>query len=186
MHRKSHGRLDVKQINTVTNALRAYHFRLQNASKPSCEIRDITQMETTFPAFSPSNTKQPLKGRARFESVARTDSFKHARLSCRGVLYLSDSLRNRDLPRVSTIRAGGKRLIHTITISRGREQARARGRLGRAYTRWYEKGGSTGQRRPSRARVISKNLGSGARALRKYACDASPIWGTLHGVSNCK
>eukprot|EP00965_Chrysotila_dentata_P224747 6194361-Pleurochrysis_carterae.AAC.1 len=47
--------------------------------------------------------------------------------------------------------------------------ARAGARLGGGSRR----GALTGQRQPSRA--VSKNLGSGARALRKYVCDASPI-----------
>eukprot|EP00965_Chrysotila_dentata_P255789 6212341-Pleurochrysis_carterae.AAC.1 len=48
-----------------------------------------------------------------------------------------------------------------------------------------KKGALSGQGRPSRAG--SKSFGSGARALRKYACDANPAKRqTVHVSVDCK
>eukprot|EP00965_Chrysotila_dentata_P123369 4077214-Pleurochrysis_carterae.AAC.1 len=54
-------------------------------------------------------TEQPLKGRARFESVVRTDSFNHARLSRRALQFLI--LYYRELPERSSKRAGSDGII---------------------------------------------------------------------------
>eukprot|EP00965_Chrysotila_dentata_P227005 6195747-Pleurochrysis_carterae.AAC.2 len=68
-------------------------------------------------------------------------------------------------------------IIHNPSGSWGASAGAGPGRLG---------GGSgkgaivTGRRRPSRASLRSGNFGSGVRALRKYACDASVKWQTVH------
>eukprot|EP00965_Chrysotila_dentata_P190164 6173715-Pleurochrysis_carterae.AAC.1 len=48
-------------------------------------VRRLLNNESHILIYS-NSTEQPLKGRARFEAVARTNSFNHARLSWRALL----------------------------------------------------------------------------------------------------
>eukprot|EP00965_Chrysotila_dentata_P257056 6212757-Pleurochrysis_carterae.AAC.3 len=108
------------------------------------------------------------------ESVARTDSFSHARLS-QACSHTFDSLGiYQSFFRPD--RAENDLFIYDTTVV-ARERARARG-LGRACA--VAQGGWLNvTQQPSRARG-STSLGSGALALREYACDAMQKWETVH------
>eukprot|EP00965_Chrysotila_dentata_P050068 1658704-Pleurochrysis_carterae.AAC.1 len=67
---------------------------------------------------------------------------------------------------------------HCAVIGGG--AARARG-LG-APARWLRVGGAGGEL--GHARAVTRSLGgSGAQALREYACDAGSNWETVHAIT---
>eukprot|EP00965_Chrysotila_dentata_P044381 1475188-Pleurochrysis_carterae.AAC.1 len=108
-------------------------------------------------------TKQPLQGHARFESVVRTDSFNHTRLSWR--IYQS-------------YHPGELQPTEIYEYSRWRAGSRRRRGSWDAPTGWLKE-----EAQRSAAVIVSKSSnssGSGARALREYACDAMQKRGSMH------
>eukprot|EP00965_Chrysotila_dentata_P053878 1787591-Pleurochrysis_carterae.AAC.1 len=79
----------------------------------------------------------------------------------------------RDLPG-ATVRELGREIITSYNICNHRSESK-RGRRGWARLRGGSGSGALRRSLPWALRGL-QNLGSEARALRKYACDASPIW----------
>eukprot|EP00965_Chrysotila_dentata_P238640 6202641-Pleurochrysis_carterae.AAC.1 len=124
------------------------------------------------------STEQPLKGRTRSESVARTDSLRHARLS-QACSYFSANLPGN----YQSSHPGGQEATELEKYRRsGAGSKRRRGGWG-APTGWLQKGAQR-----AAATIVNKFatecLGSGARALREYAYDAMQKWETMHVSAN--
>eukprot|EP00965_Chrysotila_dentata_P104587 3454187-Pleurochrysis_carterae.AAC.1 len=109
-----------------------------------------------------NNTKQTLDGRARFESILKTDSFSHPRLSWRALQIL---ILYRELREYIPSGAGRSDKLYKYNLSAvwHWQLARAQG-LERAYA--VARGRWLGRAAAAIARELSKSLVSGAQALR--------------------
>eukprot|EP00965_Chrysotila_dentata_P194061 6176126-Pleurochrysis_carterae.AAC.2 len=83
-----------------------------------------------------------------------------------------------DLPRETVRKLGGELIIGYNTYSQ-RSVGNERGRRGWARLRGSCGSGALRQSLPWALRVL-QNSESGARALCKYACNATAIWKTMH------